>query len=158
MQETRVWSLDWEDSMEKEMTTQSSILAWEIHGQRILVGYSPRGCKARHDCATKQQSVNNTNSFLSFSSYNPSSARQRAEVQISKLKSHVVSPACDYEGWGSTVRGEGCGRGVLPESWKSMRVYTCGMVFQMELMLWSAKHNSFKNTTEDLGPVYLFNR
>ena len=25
-----VWSLDWEDPMEKEMTTHSSILAWEI--------------------------------------------------------------------------------------------------------------------------------
>ena len=25
------------------MATHSSILAWEIHGQRSLVGYSPRG-------------------------------------------------------------------------------------------------------------------
>ena len=31
----------WEDSLEKEIATHSSILAWEIHGQRILVGYSP---------------------------------------------------------------------------------------------------------------------
>ena len=30
MQETQVWSLVWEDSLEKEMTTPSSILAWEI--------------------------------------------------------------------------------------------------------------------------------
>ena len=30
MQETQVWSLFWEDSLEKEMTTRSSILAWEI--------------------------------------------------------------------------------------------------------------------------------
>ena len=30
MQETQVWSLVWEDSLEKEMTTRSSILAWEI--------------------------------------------------------------------------------------------------------------------------------
>ena len=28
--ETRVWSLDWEDPLEKEMETHSSILAWEI--------------------------------------------------------------------------------------------------------------------------------
>ena len=28
-------------SLEKEMATLSSILAWEIHGQRSLVGYSP---------------------------------------------------------------------------------------------------------------------
>ena len=30
MQEMRVWSLSWEDPMEKEMATHSSLLAWEI--------------------------------------------------------------------------------------------------------------------------------
>ena len=30
MWETRVWSLHWEDPLEKEMATHSSILAWEI--------------------------------------------------------------------------------------------------------------------------------
>ena len=30
MQETPVWSLSWEDPLEKEMATHSSILAWEI--------------------------------------------------------------------------------------------------------------------------------
>ena len=30
MQETRFWSLGQEDPLEKEMTTHSSILAWEI--------------------------------------------------------------------------------------------------------------------------------
>ena len=30
MQETRVQSLGWEDLLEKEMATHSSILAWEI--------------------------------------------------------------------------------------------------------------------------------
>ena len=30
MQETRVQSTDWEESLEKEMTTCSNILAWEI--------------------------------------------------------------------------------------------------------------------------------
>ena len=29
-QETQVWSLSWEDPLEKEMATHSSILAWEI--------------------------------------------------------------------------------------------------------------------------------
>ena len=27
------------------MATYSSILAWRIHGQRSLAGYSPWGCK-----------------------------------------------------------------------------------------------------------------
>ena len=30
MQETRVRSLGWEDPLEKEMATHSSVLAWEI--------------------------------------------------------------------------------------------------------------------------------
>ena len=38
-------SLGWEDPLEKGMATHSSILAWEIHGQTSLVGYSPLGCK-----------------------------------------------------------------------------------------------------------------
>ena len=41
MQETWVQSLGWKDSLEKEMATPSSILAWEAHGQRSLTGYSP---------------------------------------------------------------------------------------------------------------------
>ena len=45
MQEPRVQSLGGEDALEKEMATHSSILAWEIHGQRSLVGCSPQTCK-----------------------------------------------------------------------------------------------------------------
>jgi len=43
--ETRVWSLCWEDFLEDEMVTYSTILAWELHGQRSLVGYSSQGGK-----------------------------------------------------------------------------------------------------------------
>ena len=43
-QETWVWSLGWEEPL-KKMATHSSILAWEIHGQGSLVGYSPWGSK-----------------------------------------------------------------------------------------------------------------
>ena len=45
MQETRVRSLGLEDPLEEKMATRSNILAWEIHGQRSLVGYSPWGYK-----------------------------------------------------------------------------------------------------------------
>ena len=41
MQKTQVRSLAWEDPLEEEMAIHSSILAWDIHGQRSLVGYSP---------------------------------------------------------------------------------------------------------------------
>ena len=38
--------LGWEDPLEEGMAAHSSILAWEnSHGQRSLVGYSPRGHK-----------------------------------------------------------------------------------------------------------------
>jgi len=42
MRETRVQSLGWEDPLEKEMAV---LLPGKSHGQRILVGYSPWGCK-----------------------------------------------------------------------------------------------------------------
>ena len=45
MQETWVQCLGQEDPLEKEMATHSSILPGESHGQRSLVGYSPRGRK-----------------------------------------------------------------------------------------------------------------
>ena len=32
-------------TLEKEMATHSSTLAWRIHGQKSLVGYSPQGRK-----------------------------------------------------------------------------------------------------------------
>ena len=37
-QETQVQSLGWEDPLEKEMATHSSILAWRIPGMGSLVG------------------------------------------------------------------------------------------------------------------------
>ena len=45
MQETWVWSLGWEDTLEKEMTTHSIFLPGESHGQRSLENYSPWGHK-----------------------------------------------------------------------------------------------------------------
>ena len=38
-----VQSLAWEDALEEGMATHSSILAWRIHGQRSLAGYSQIG-------------------------------------------------------------------------------------------------------------------
>ena len=56
MQEMQIRSLGWEDSLEEEMATYSSIPAWDIHGQRSLVGYSLWGHRrVGHDLATKQR-------------------------------------------------------------------------------------------------------
>ena len=50
MQETWAQSLGREDLLEKEMATNSSILAWEIPQTRRLVGYCPWGYKrVKHD-------------------------------------------------------------------------------------------------------------
>ena len=38
MQETRIQFLGWEDTLEKEMATHSSILAWEIPWTEELGG------------------------------------------------------------------------------------------------------------------------
>ena len=40
---TQVQFLGWEDPLEKEMATHSSILAGKFHGQRSLVDYSQWG-------------------------------------------------------------------------------------------------------------------
>ena len=45
MQETWVQSLGWEDTLEQRMATHSSILAWRIHEQGSLMGYSLWGHK-----------------------------------------------------------------------------------------------------------------
>ena len=46
-QETQDQSLGWEDPLEKEMATLPSptLLPGKFHGQRNLVGYSPKGHK-----------------------------------------------------------------------------------------------------------------
>ena len=56
MQETRVQSLGWEDPLEKEMATHSSILAWEIPWTEEPGSLQSIGShRVRHDLVTKQQ-------------------------------------------------------------------------------------------------------
>ena len=50
MRETRVRSLGWEDPLEKEMATHSSILAWRIPQTEEPGGLQSMGSqKVRHD-------------------------------------------------------------------------------------------------------------
>ena len=53
-QEKRVQSLDWEDSLEKEMATHSSVLAWEIPWTEEPGGLL-ESQRVRHDIVTKEQ-------------------------------------------------------------------------------------------------------
>ena len=56
VQETWVRFPDWEDPLEKEMATHSSILAWEIPWTEKPGGLQSMGHRrVRHNLATKQQ-------------------------------------------------------------------------------------------------------
>ena len=50
MQQTRVRTLGWEDPLEKQMATHSSIVAWKISWTEELAGLQPMGLeRAGHD-------------------------------------------------------------------------------------------------------------
>ena len=63
MQEKGVQSLYWEDLLERETVTHSSILAWEIPWTEEP--NSPWSPRVRHDLATKQQLL-----WFTFTLYN----------------------------------------------------------------------------------------
>ena len=44
-QEMHAQFLGWKDPLEKEMATHSVFLLGKSHGEKSLVGYSPKGCK-----------------------------------------------------------------------------------------------------------------
>ena len=54
MRETWVWSPGWEDPLEKEMATHSSILAWKIPWTEEPGRLQSMGCQNRLDLVTKQ--------------------------------------------------------------------------------------------------------
>ena len=53
MQEMLVESLSQEDHLEKEMQPTPVFLPGKSHGQRMLVAYSPRNHRIRHDLTTE---------------------------------------------------------------------------------------------------------
>ena len=53
MQETRVRFLDWEDPLEKEMATHSTILAWRIMDRGAWQATVEGIARVRHDLSTK---------------------------------------------------------------------------------------------------------
>ena len=58
MQETQVPSLGWEDPLEKEMATHSTILAWEIPWTEELGGLQSMGSqRVKHNLATEHAHI-----------------------------------------------------------------------------------------------------
>ena len=67
VQETWVQSLGWEDLLEEEMETHSSIHAWKIPlTERSLVGCSPKGHRLGHDWATKHTHTHHKKIFFNL--------------------------------------------------------------------------------------------
>ena len=64
-QETRVRSLGREDSLEKEMATYSSILAWKTSWTDEPGGLVMGSQRVGHDLTTKQQNVHILSKFSS---------------------------------------------------------------------------------------------
>ena len=58
MEETWVWSLGWEDLLEKEIATHSSILAWKIPWTEVSGRPKSMEKRVRHNLVTKQQQLN----------------------------------------------------------------------------------------------------
>ena len=63
-QESQVQSLGQEEPLEEEMATHSSILAWRIHGQRSLEGYSLWGLKESDMTEQLHTHTQETTTFL----------------------------------------------------------------------------------------------
>ena len=80
MQETWVWSLHWEDPLEKEKATHSSTLAWKIPWTESLVGYSPWNCKE-----------SDTTEWLHFHFLRDSSPGEAGRIWEKKV-AHSVTP------------------------------------------------------------------
>ena len=58
MQEIQVWSLGWEDPLEKEVATHSNILAWKIPWIEEAGRLQPMGSKrVRHDWACMHTAI-----------------------------------------------------------------------------------------------------
>ena len=56
MQETQVWSLDWEDPLEEEIAIHSSTLAWKIPQTEEIGGLQSKGSqRVRHDWVIKHK-------------------------------------------------------------------------------------------------------
>ena len=110
MQETRVRSLGWEDPLEKEMVTHSSILAWRIPRMEEPGRLQSTGSqRVGHDWATSL-------SFLSFHAYiqNLEKWYWRIYLQGNSGETHIENRLVDMG------RGEERVRCVESVTWKLM--------------------------------------
>ena len=100
MQEMQVWSLGWEDPLEKEMATHSSILAWEIPWTEELSGLQSMGLRiVRHDLVTTQYNKWSMSKVLQKNDRDvpggsvvknlPSNAEDQVQSPVQEIRCHV---------------------------------------------------------------------
>ena len=96
MQETWIWFLGWEDPLEKEMATHSSIVAWRIPGTGSLVG-----CHlwARNESDTTER-LHFLSFFLCLCLRWPWRRRWHPTPALLPGKSHGQRSLVDYSPWG----------------------------------------------------------
>ena len=142
MQETWVWSLGWEDPLEKEMATHSSILAWRISWTEEPGGLQSMGSqRVGHDWATNthtdthisnKEAVSLPNKYIKINNgralflthYSTSMARTALPHESTKsTQSSLVK-------WMDTFLKEGRRR---EESWKDRKLSAC---VTLESYLW----------------------
>ena len=88
MQETRVQSLGWEDPLEKEMTSHSSILVWRISWTEELGGLQSMGLqRLGHDWATDRESAGTMLFSLKYSSDDIAAAERFSIIPCYRGKS-----------------------------------------------------------------------
>ena len=91
MQETWVWSLGWEDPLEEEMASHSSVLAW-----RILWIEEPAGCSPRHhkESNMTQWAQHRPQLIYSYLCLNPQTAPGVG----------CMTPLCRVSNWGLVLQ------------------------------------------------------
>ena len=97
MQETQVRYLGWEDPLEKEMATHSSVLAWEIPWKRSLVGCSPWD---------RKESDMTERLTLSLFSHDSWKVRASLVAQTVKRLSAMQETQVRYLGWEDPMEKE----------------------------------------------------
>ena len=87
MQETRVWSLDWEDPLEKETATHSSTLAWKIPWPE-----EPGRLHTVHGVTKSQTQLSNFTFFLSFTLFRYSNFIKKTKKRLTYVGLEMRRP------------------------------------------------------------------
>ena len=108
MRETRVWSLGWEDPLEKEMETQSSILIWRIPWREEPGRLQSTGSqRVGHDWATSLYL--NFRFLFELLNFSLSTSRRLPPQKPLKEVIHVLFSVCTLKAHGVVGRSNiGC--------------------------------------------------